>query len=422
LESGIYDGACRMPGLMMPYAIFHALCGPDHAKVLMIFFQVIIDVIACLALYSIVINLTKNRAWATWSFALYCCSSFVSIWNNHAISDSLSVGAIIFTFWALTAYKVSSQLKWLLLASFMMAWAIFIRPISAIAAISFSFVLMNWKFEAFNWKQLRLSIGVLALFASFTIIGVSGWTWRNLVVFDRFIPSQDKIENCYSSYKREKLIVRKLVMSWGCDFQEWTTNSEMEWFIEKPMDAPFHFDQRLLSSAYNSDSLKVLKALYMESTHPLIKSSDVSTRVANRMDAMVERYIHQYKVEHPVDFYVLNHFRFLRLFLFPGRIENLPFPKLTEMRFYHKAIKGGYLIFFHLITLLACVTMMMWFRRQNRQWWPLAIFPLLYIGIMGFYFGYVEQRYLVIAYPFMVILAAFPIQIAVQKIKGLRGQ
>lgn len=93
--------------------------------------------------------------------------------------------------------------------------------------------------------------------------------------------------------------------------------------------------------------------------------------------------------------------------IFSTRLDDLPFPKFNQMKWYHIIIKGGYLILLNIITVSAIAGSIILIKKRRF----FGLIPFIYIAILAGILGYVEQRYLVPAYPFMCILTAYSISI-----------
>jgi hypothetical protein len=105
----------------------------------------------------------------------------------------------------------------------------------------------------------------------------------------------------------------------------------------------------------------------------------------------------------------LNRLRHAQQLLVPLRIDNLPGPAFHEMNVFEKIIKIFYLVLFTVVVIGGMLVMVgLFFTRNNseRWWWML---PLGLVFALTMILGFVEQRYLVPVYPFMIVAVAFAI-------------
>jgi hypothetical protein len=92
--------------------------------------------------------------------------------------------------------------------------------------------------------------------------------------------------------------------------------------------------------------------------------------------------------------------------MFPTRLDNLPFPKVSDMKLYQKLTKAGYLVLLNLVSLLGLIGIFVSFSRKNLY----VIIPLSIVFIVACLLGFVEQRYLLPAYPFFCIYSAVTLE------------
>jgi hypothetical protein len=163
-----YRGACRMPGFLPIYGPVYALFGAEYGRVIMIVLQIMFDAIATYALAMIAYRMRAKRAVFYTAFALASISTFVSVWNNYAVSDSFAVATLIFAFYALQQYTIDRKNKTLFIAGLWLCWSIFFRPIHMIAAPCMGLYLLAFWHPA--WKAWWLNTRRTLLFASALIV------------------------------------------------------------------------------------------------------------------------------------------------------------------------------------------------------------------------------------------------------------
>jgi hypothetical protein len=105
------------------------------------------------------------------------------------------------------------------------------------------------------------------------------------------------------------------------------------------------------------------------------------------------------------DYRVGNKIRFARLFLFPGRIDDIPFPAVDKMNLLQKGIKAWSLISLWLLHALALLVAAWWLIQKRRELLLWALLPFSFIAVLS-YLGYIEQRYLATSFPFFILMIA----------------
>ncbi len=399
-----YRGACRMPGFLPIYAPLYSLFGADAARLIMIILQVLLDAIATYLIALWAFRIRPERVVFLFTFAIAAFSSFVSIWNNYALSDSWAVSTLIFAFYFLQCYGADRRWSQLLIAGIWMCWSIFFRPIHLLAlpvVAVYLFILHGALFT----RTLRL-VKMGSVFLLPLTICISCWTWRNHAVYGRWIPLQDDPSVCYYNLQDFHLALRDNIIAWGMDFQEWSLQTEFAWFLDAKNDEPCPISQRVFTSYFNADSLEVLKSNYQLA---LASENSDSIEFASRRAQVIQSsqaFLASYQEEKPLDYYVFNRLRLLRLFLFSGRVDNLPLPARQDMSHSQFFIKLSCLLMLTAVIVLGLLgTFVQILRSSGADRW-LLLYPVLHILVLGAILGYPEQRYLTPAYPFLVAASA----------------
>jgi hypothetical protein len=416
VDKGVYRGACRMPGLLPLYAPFYAVLGPIKARVVMILLQLLLDAIATCCLALLAYRFFESKRIAHWTFSIAAISSFTSVWNNYAVSDSFAVSMLVFAFYTMHQFGQKRQFRFLFLSALWIAWSIFFRPIHLLAlpilGIYVLYILQPFKTKNFEF----IKVGFIWLLPLTLAIGL--WTFRNWKAFDKIIPLQEDPSICYYNLQDFHLAVRDNVVAWGCDFQEWSLNTEFAWLLDSSDQSLPKVPQRIYTTAMNADSLMLLKANY----HMALQAdrqnlSDLPSK-SQLVIEQARRFLAAYKAEHAWDYYFVNRLRLLKLFLFPGRLDNLPLPARADMNVFQFAIKLFYLLLLSVVILFGVLSFGLLFIKKHRDVLILLAFPLTHIVVLGVYLGYAEQRYLTPAYPFLIILTAAGMSIGYDTIKS----
>jgi len=238
------------------------------------------------------------------------------------------------------------------------------------------------------------------------LIAMVIWTAYNLRTHKKFIYLQGSFEECYlTGISKQHLAIRDLIIAWGGDFQEWSIGTEAEWFYSKQINYKTKnpFPPADFTSKYNLDSLVQLKINFDSLRDNVDLPENVRNKLKQKILVSTNNFYESYKSEKPLRYYVLNRIRFVQRFIFPLRLDNLPFPKVSEMKFYQKAAKGGFLLLLNLVSLLGVLGIAISFSAKNLY----GIIPLSIIFTIACFLGFVEQRYLVPAYPFLVLYSAY---------------
>jgi 4-amino-4-deoxy-L-arabinose transferase-like glycosyltransferase len=398
-----YNSACRMPGLLPLYYPLRLLFSPDVTKILIILLQFFTSVISVRVL-ALIAKRIFNDAVYTFTLVVYALSTFVSIWDHYGYSDSFSISFLILSIYLALRYKDSNQMKFLLFSGIFFCWSLFFRPINIIVLPVLIFHLVHFRFNA---KAIFHFIKASFIFVLPLLICLSAWAYHNYKLTSRFILLQDSMENCYqTAYPVYYQKLRDLSTAWGGDYQRTTKNGEMNWFLDKSVDYKKQnpFSERMYASNYTIDSLIKLRESYHAILSDTVSAEERSAYiryVSERSDA----YKAQYKKEHSFDFMFLNRARLAVKFCFPMRLDNLPFPKLSEMSLLQKLVKTFYLVLLHLVNLFGLLAgVLLLFRsRKNKEQLLFYGFPFVFLLVLGGLLGFIEMRYFAPIYPFFLI-------------------
>jgi hypothetical protein len=395
-----YSSSCRMPGLLPIYATLRVVFSPEISEIILVFIQFVASLFAVYLLAKTAFLLKKSQVLFTITFFVAALSSFISIWDQALLSDSLSVSFLIYSVYFAIKYVEYSEWKSLVWSGVFLAWTVFVRP-THILLVPVLGLLLLYK----HWRGFK-SIGVLLktsiiLFLPL-VISISAWTYRNYSLLGRPVFLQDKNEVCFGALSEHYVSLRNMVIGWGGDYKGWSKNTELAWFLDKKTSTHFDFAERIFTTQYNADSLQLLKQ-YLTSSLDEQADSTVRNLGVNKVQEMSLRYTASYKSEHPIDYYFVNRIRLIRLFVFQGNIENLPLPAMAQMNVLEKLVKYFYSILLIFVAGFFFVSFIYSLISKTHTTTIVFLFPILIILLIGAFFGYAEQRYLAPAYPFMVI-------------------
>ena len=395
-----YSSSCRMPGLLPIYAALRVFFSPEISEVVLVFIQFFASLFAVYLLAKTAFLLKKSQLLFTITFFVAAFSSFISIWDQALLSDSLSVSFLIYSVYFAMKYVEHSDWKSLIWSGVFLAWTVFVRPTHILLVPVLGLLLLFKHWQGFKSMGVVFKTSVILFLP--LVISISAWTYRNYSLIGRPVFLQDKNEVCFGALSEHYVSFRNMVIAWGGDYKGWSKNTELAWFIDKKTTSHFDFDDRIFTTQYNADSLRLLKQ-YLTSSLDEQTDSTLRNFSVNKVQEMSLRYTASYKSEHPIDYYFVNRIRLIRLFVFQGNIENLPLPAMAEMNLFEKLVKYFYsilLIFVAGFFFISCVFSLL---NKTHTTSIVFLFPLLIILLIGAFFGYAEQRYLAPAYPIMVI-------------------
>jgi len=394
-----YTSICRMPGLLPIYGPLAYVFGPQTGEAVLVLLQFVLATIAVYTLswWSYLLSASKRTFLAV--LILASLSTFTAVWDHYIYMESLGVSALIIALYQVHSYVQKQKYKSLWLASVLLAWCVFLRPILLMVfPIVALFLLFHFygKTSVFD-KLKRVLILVLPLSLSIAL-----WSSYTKSRTGERIFLQGSFEQCYRQMPEHHLHVRDLIIAWGGDFQEWSENTEFAWFIRKKENKKFVFPARVFASAYNLDSLQALRLNYQLAASDSLSSEQKNVAMAKVIDSS-DRFLESFKKEKPLDFWLKNRLLLLKKFIVPGHVDNLPFVSVNQMSPDQLIMKLWSVLLFHLVMILGTLSAVYLFFTQMKSYWLLAGFALATIFLLGPVLGFIEQRYLVPAYPLLLV-------------------
>jgi hypothetical protein len=400
-QLGTYPSICRMPGLLPVYLPFRVFMDKWAAMQCVIIFQVVADIITSWLVCLLAIRFFPSARVLTITTALLCAGSFVSIRSMYLLSDCLGISTLIVSTFFLVRFADTQKKSLLVWSGLFLVWAIFLRQILILLVPVHLAIILS--LVQFKWRRFLLC--GLWLCAPIVFV-LSAWTLRNRMLYDRTIILVAPLEECMTQLTPAYTSIRKFIIITGKDFQPWTIGDAAHWFVQpdpqEQMAIPY--SESDFTSEFNADSLAELKRNY----HALLQLTEGSSEY-NRLEKIIieksDRYGNSHKTEHPLRYLLLDKLIFVNKFLFPKKIDDLPLPSLAQMNPIQKIIKGWNLILLWIVSALSlCGLIYITFtgKLQLLLW---AFIPFSLIAVHS-YLGFIEQRYLAVSYPFMIIMSA----------------
>ena len=401
IASGEYYGMCRMPGVLPIYLPLRMILSEVNAQQAIVVLQVIFDSISTLLLAILAARLFGNRKAFHATILLSCVTTFIALRTVYLLSDSFCISALIAAFFFLSSYFQSHRKSLLLYAGLFLAWAIFLRQITLLAAPTMGIMVLTH-----HWKDGKKILQAGFMLALPLVLSLSVWTLRNHITYGRTIVFVAPLNECMYNLTPELGAVRNLIITMGEDFQPWSKGGGAYWFFDQPLNdrSPSPFHEHHFTAGMKQEELLGLRSDYRTLADPSLSKSthdSLQQSVVQRANT----YSAAYQNEHVWDYRVGNKIRFARLFLFPGRIDDIPFPAVDKMNFLQKGIKAWSLVSLWILHALALLVAAWWLIQRRREFLLWALLPFSFIAVLS-YLGYIEQRYLATSFPFFILMIA----------------
>jgi hypothetical protein len=210
----------------------------------------------------------------------------------------------------------------------------------------------------------------------------------------------------------------------------WLHNNE---FTSPQYQVPAH----VYTSRYNHDSLLLLrnKFISFETKYGFpfknrkLENMDAYEAGKRRKEAAYinsafDTYTHSYKLEKPLNFYLLNRLLLLKRFVIHTGTGLLPYKLFSEMRSQKDIVGIISKVFFALNYVVIIVTgsvgLLLFFLNPTSE--RLLIISCAAYGMLVFPFfvGTIDIRFLTLAFPFLIVASGFTLTFFVEKIKFIK--
>ncbi len=409
IEHGSYKPDYRLPGVGVPYWMFRLVMGPEAARDALAILQWLLSGISVYVLALITLRWTGSVRTSLVVYALFLASAYSSWFDPAISSDSLSVTVLIFQVFIMQLAMDRRSIRLVLLAGLLMAWLVFLRPVSA-ALVPVAAFLVWRKWE--GGKAMRTAVLFLLPFA----IIDGAWTIRNWRVNGEPNPlTNEGVMPVYVTDGRWWEVM-KFMQCYGGDYIWWNPGTNMRWFGVWKGGGAIDDEGRKAEPpppyayvpAYTKDSLQnVANDVRLLGTGTLSREDSLAT--ATSIAQRLQRYSEAYKKGAPFNYHVMSRLRMLKNEVAQNGTESLLLRPFGSLPLWEKAWKllQVALFLFSLVFGAAAMLFMRWIPGGEgttyRSWVPW--FPAFTILIYPFGFRMCEWRYLVMVFPLLLMMA-----------------
>lgn len=398
LSHGHYTSVCRMPGLLPFYVPLRCLFDEVVSKQCMILVQLVADILATFAIGILAARIFQSLRALHLTYALACFSTFTAVRNNFLLSDSLCVSSVVLAAFSFSNFIISNRTRSIVFTGVALCVALFLRPAMIVLVPGFIFLLV------LSNGFVKRTPAAIALLALPSVVALSAWTLHNRMTDGRTIVLIAPLHECQPQMTPEFMAIRRWIMASGGDYQPWAAGGESHWFFDSPDYRPMPFQPDDFAPEYDSTALFSMKRDYHLLHSGTLASADslqLEQQIVERANACYTAYVKH----HPVRFYFLNRLVFLKMILFPKRIDDLPFPAFHEMNAAQKLIKVASWLALPMLSIASLMAIFYWTLKRR---WSYLLWMCIPMGMVCMHasIGFVEQRYLATSYPFFIMLSA----------------
>ena len=425
----VNDPACRasrLPGYVPWYLMLRWALSPPELYVGLVWLQLIASATAAWFVGVVVRRVrTSQVGWGV-GVALALCP-FTAAFDVYLLSESFSTSLVLtgLACGVLALASTHRSLRWAIAAGAALVWAAFLRPVYLPLPVLLAVVLLPK--NGVNSASIRLGIATLTV----PLIALTGWSIRNAVVLDRFVPL---LSTRYGGGPQEPPPAPRapqepppsfdamisLLWVWGGNPLQWFPEAEMAFFEDGlPIERNPESASVLPSWVAESVPLDTLLALRRDFRTAEETALPYHVRAAadSRAVALATRLRAQAWQKHPLEVAVIRptilQWRLLR---------QMPAYYVVPMSFAEAGIGLRALIVGAWLYYLAVWAAVGWaLLRWLRRWDAVGLWLLLAAGYLLTVYPWVlravEPRFLTPAIPVLVMLAGV---MAVNSIKAKR--
>jgi len=401
-RTGKFDPDFRMPGFGVLYYPLLLLFSKPTACNILIIIQLIMSSLSVYALALTVKKLFKNNTLFYLTFTIYTASIYSSLLDPVLISESQTTSTLIFSAYFFTRYFDNYKPRELIFSGAMLTWTSFLRPIFTPLLLFYFLLILIALFR--SKKQIWPAFLFLIPFT----LADGAWMTRNYMHYKEVFPLTRTVYFPEIEHSHLKPMI-EFTQSWGGAIWFVDPNAEIYWFSDgKP--CTFHtgaksdsvpFPSYIYTSQFNADSLKSLKIMLYRLTKDSSLSSDQKIAFERSIVEKFNRYTQSEKKENPYVFYIKSSEK---------RMHDMLLSIHTVTKLYiNNFITWFYTKYYFIVLGLGIIgsLLMLPFIFKATPQSILAIIPLFTIIIHPIIIRENENRYLIPAWPFLVICAAY---------------
>ena len=406
----------RMPGLGFFYFIFRLFLSKVFALNTLLVFQTLISSISIYYLSRLAQQLFSSKFAFYSTFFLSAFGLYLAQFDALVLTESLALSFIIFFVYCLFQLydKRKKEYYYLIFGGVCFVFLVFLKPVYLPLGLLAVFVLFE------TGKKHKYSIILIAkksiLFFAPLIFTIGLWTYRNYQVHQNFIP----LNNCYIHPELESSVKwqwMRLLMACG---EKISTNQEKSpkvLWIDQPMDSlianskqtqKFELPEDIYTSVFNRNDLIEIAILNQKSKKIDQLEGFEQKKQYEELVALsykkVNRLIESFKKEKPIYFYVKAPLKLLVKYV------RAPFGYYdSETKSPTKRMILIYYYFWYwFVFIFGMIGISIQLIKSRRKGIMLFFVPVFYtLFVFPFILRFSENRYLIPAFPFLIIFASY---------------
>lgn len=396
-EKKVYAG--RMPHYGAIYFVLRQFFDQAVAYDAYVLLQIFADSLATVVFALLCFEIFRKRS-AFWvGFTVHLCSLNFILFSVQLWTESLSLSFAVFfayfshRFWAEAEWKNALWAAvFLALITSLKPYFVLIYPIFLISV----FINLDKNQKALVRRQVLVTVGRTALLGLPLALLLAPWVARNLVVLDRFIPTQQDFYAGYD-YSRAHLAFVEFVSSWGASSVPWDANDAGCYFLlVKGKTCDYVLPERALTNGYSREEVERVRSEFLN------LQVNYSPEVDSKVAAEFLNLSRIYRLEQPFNYHIgARLFYFEKLFFVSYRYR-FPFFKHSEHYWMLQSLFGFTQVAIRFVLLFIGALGLIHLALRARISFIFIFIPLL-ISISFVELRTTERRYVEPVYVFLLI-------------------
>ena len=420
IKGGGYSPDFRMPGYGAVYLLFRLILAEGAALNALVLAQLFLASVSVYFLALSAYHIFESKALFYGTFYAYLFSTFTSIFDIFLVPESLMTSSLIFALFYFVKGINERKVTALFLSGALLTWCVFLKPVALPLFGLYVFILSFLWIKKHRFGYLK-TLKAIALFLVCFLLIDGAWVIRNYKVYGKVIPLQKRLR--YADFDDDKILVNIMdfLKSWGGDFTWWDPKAEINWFgyLENSKNireqiGDIHLPAYIYTSKFNYSSLLKVKeyiGLSRDKNLPNSEQDKFRQLAAEELD----KYTLSIRKEKPHIYYIYAPLRRLKKFLFQSGTYNLFKKTYRELNMAELAFKLSMSMLYLFVVIGGLIGMTALFLKNytiNLKF-LLAAITLYLIVIFPFVFRLCENRYLILAYPFMLMCAVYSVKASI---------
>ena len=416
----------RSPVYPLFYGAFYSIFGEYWGHFLIRYMQTLLFALSAVGIYYVIEDIFASKRWAIITGYTYALTPYIYSYCYLTLTESISPALVVLTLFFIGRYMSTHKRYFLILCGFSLGLSFLNRPTTGIILPGMVALLL---FENKLFTQIPSKILEQCILGFSFLLFLSPWIIRNYQLTGEFIPSEKFYHGAPMDLGRGHIEFRYLVSSWTnpTNLSANVFSNKLRSNISKGVEVQ---NQEVINAYVNSwpnlafkgfsreeltkglqklNQCFIEKHTYRQNNPSALRKDLLNLPCEDNLYTTFHEMRQQFKQKAPMRYYVLTPLKTfkevtLNSFLHHVAMMNPKNSSPTLIQYVAKGISFLGNTLFNLSILYVLI-----FLKQGLNKKLFIIIPVifLYVALIFLLFRYVETRYLLPIYPFLVIAFSF---------------